>query len=341
MGMNNYNRVMLRLFGLRQFFLWIFLFFLLSGSSASSDDSSGSFSLPRLGLGTAGLRARTETLVNYSLNFGVRLIDTAQAMEWYDEAAVARAVKAFTSKQSASEAVTNPVVIVTKIHPRSFEYEKMEPKVAESVRNFGSHGVDVMLLHSSRCWEGHCTAEEEAVSWKEGWSNLEVLKDQYGLAMIGVSNFDISLLEELVLHHANRKVAVVQNWMDPFHQDRAVREFCRDHGIQYMAYSSFGTQWFSRRENPVLTSSVLQAIADRHDASIPQVVLSWLATEDVVAIPRASRTVHLTENFAACSSRSSDLCRKNGERPEPLVRLTAEDLEAIRALDGTIGEPWD
>lgn len=37
--------------------------------------------------------------------------------------------------------------------------------------------LDVLLLHSPRCWAGHCTAAQEAVSWQQAWRNLERLYD--------------------------------------------------------------------------------------------------------------------------------------------------------------------
>lgn len=46
---------------------------------------------------------------------------------------------------------------------------------------------------------------------------------------IGVSNFSEGLLREL-LQIATTVPAVVQNWMDPFHQDRAVRALCAANG---------------------------------------------------------------------------------------------------------------
>jgi diketogulonate reductase-like aldo/keto reductase len=48
--------------------------------------------------------------------------------------------------------------------------------------------------------------------------------------------------------------------MDPFHQDRAVRQLASVHGIAYMAYSSLGTQWERRGRNPVMESHVLRQV---------------------------------------------------------------------------------
>ena len=45
--------------------------------------SADSISLPMIGFGTAGLRQLTHEIVWKALVLGVRLVDTAQAAEWY------------------------------------------------------------------------------------------------------------------------------------------------------------------------------------------------------------------------------------------------------------------
>jgi len=114
---------------------------------------------------------------------------------------------------------------------------------------------------------------------KVGWNNLESMQSMGLVLNIGVSNFDIDILRELE-SSANVKVSVVQNWMDPFHQDTEVRRYCADNDITYMAYSSFGTQWEWKLEhNPVFLNPVLDRIATKHSCSIAKVVLSWLLQE--------------------------------------------------------------
>jgi diketogulonate reductase-like aldo/keto reductase len=324
-------------------FLAIFLHFswilgIFADDAAKNEET---ILIPKLGLGTAALGGNTFSVITQALDLGVELIDTAQAQEWYDEAGVGRAVNQYLGTHPEKS-----VFIVTKIHPRSFAKEKMRAKLQESLNNFSKHGkLDVVLLHNHHCWEGHCTPEEQAVSWTEGWKNLEELKDEFSIDLIGVSNFDIHLLQDLVLHRANRKVGVIQNWMDPFHQDQEVRSFCRSHNIQYMAYSSFGTQWSQRRpRNPVLTdTTTLHALAETHNTTISAIVLSWLLHEEIIAIPRCASPSHIQENFAVCSSTSSNnICKANVEFNENdiPIQLTDDEIESVRALDGVIGDLW-
>lgn len=289
--------------------------------------------IPRLGLGTAGLGSTTAHVTQTALEAGIRLIDTAQAPEWYSEEKVGDGLRKF---HIGSTAVNDAVTIVTKIHPRSFEKLKMEKSIVESKRAiYGNTDatLDIVLLHSPHCWAGHCTAEEESISWREGWRNLEFFMPLKNILAIGVSNFDKELLKELI-HMSKVKVLVIQNWMDPFHQDTEVRQYAAEQNMVYMAYSSFGTQWQGRGGgNPVFSNIILNEIARKHDTTVSDVVISWLLQEEVVAIPRASSEDHIIAN-------SSPI--KTGIKDEGLrVFLDKDDMERIRSLDGTLGNPWD
>jgi diketogulonate reductase-like aldo/keto reductase len=203
------------------------------------------------------------------------MIDTAQAQEWYDESLVGQAL-ARTNVQLSS------IVVVTKVHPRSFAEDKLVASIQDSKKllypgHLNKQTLDVVLLHAPYCWRDHCSEEEESHDWKEAWFALEALKKSGDIAAIGVSNFDARLLREL-LDIANVKVSVIQNWMDPFQQDNEVRELAATYDIAYMAYSSYGTQWeWKLHRNPVFTSKDLKAIAHTH--TLPDLLTIICTTE--------------------------------------------------------------
>jgi alcohol dehydrogenase (NADP+) len=263
------------------------------------------------------------------------LVDTAQAPEWYNERGVGKGIQRYRSQFLSPK--NDSVIILTKIHPRSYEEKKMEASITESKKLLNGDEnipIDIVLLHTPYCWSGHCSKEEESVSWQVGWRNLEYSMQAGNILSIGVSNFDIALLKEL-LNMADLKVSVIQNWMDPFHQDVEVRKYAAQYNIVYMGYSSFGTQWQGKYDgnNPVFSNKILQEIAEKHETSVSAVVLSWLLQENVVAIPRASSVDHIRDNAAPIA---------NGPDKDNLqVFLKQDDIEAIRSLDGTLGTPWD
>lgn len=166
------------------------------------------YNFPKLGFGTAAMSGHGYESVITAINSGIQMVDTAQAREWYDEASVGKAIKSIRDNNSAF----HKIVIVTKIHPRSFELNKMNAAIDISLDNLApksARSLDVVLLHSPWCWRGHCTAEEERVSWHTGWRNLEAQKRAGRVDVVGVCNFEASLLQELI-DMADAKVGVIQ-----------------------------------------------------------------------------------------------------------------------------------
>ncbi len=290
---------------------------------ATSDDSVPTMPLgkglhmPVLGLGTAGLGNAGESIIYNALMMGAKMIDTAQASEWYSEKDTGNALRRYATATNS----TPDVLIVTKIHPKYYHKEKLYSRFLESKSYLSlraENPLDVVLLHSPTCWRGLCTEEENRYKWQDAWKILEELKKNGEIIAIGVSNFEVQQLQELS-QISNSKISVVQNWMDPFHQDIEVRKFCNENGIIYMAYSSFGTQWQGRWPgNVVWDNPVLQEISLKHEKEISQVVISWLLQEGVVAIPRSSKLEHLSINL------------------HYETFLDNIDLDRIRSLDGIL-----
>lgn len=158
-----------------------------------------------------------------------------QATEWYDEISVGRAI-------NSSNISRREFFVTTKVHPRNLGFEATRKAVRGSLAVFGSF-VDLVLLHYPHCFSGVCTPEEtlkadKAGGWQESWRALTELVSNGEIGAAGVSNFGV---EELGL--MNPLPDVVQNWFDPFHQDRATLSWCRDHGVAYTSYSTLGGQW--------------------------------------------------------------------------------------------------
>ena len=245
---------------------------------------------PAVHFGTAGLGAPTqvEAAVRSAFRFGFTAVDTAQAIEWYDEEAVARVVREVEQRDEDAEEIVSTmgaqpppphVFVTTKLHPRDHGYESCARRVTESFGLFG-RPIDLFLLHYPACYPGLC---EQTGTWRESWRALEEAYHSGTVRAIGVSNFALSELEELLRMTSNSTLAdintdtstetdqgadtargggeggggsgiapsrvaphVVQNYMDPFAQARPVRSFCKRHGIHFTSYSTLGGQWNAR-----------------------------------------------------------------------------------------------
>jgi diketogulonate reductase-like aldo/keto reductase len=78
-------------------------------------------------------------------------------------------------------------------------------------------------------------------------------------ASTGVSNFGLPELQQL-LSLAKIPPAVVESRSDPFAINHHVIQWCLQHNVTFMGYSSLGTQWVNTpvSVNPVFNSSMLQ-----------------------------------------------------------------------------------
>lgn len=300
--------------------MWRFSFALVlaageEGCQPSRVVLSNGVEVPRVGLGTAGRMGSATIAV--ALAAGVRLIDTARAREWYDEDAAAEAVQRFLRERNLSR---GDVVVVTKVHPRDHGRLACAAAVNDSARKFDGY-ADVILLHYPICWSELCGEGWRTEGhWRDSWRALEDAVRRGAARAIGVSNFGLSELEELE-NMAEIGPHVVQNWMDPFRQDRQVREWCRVRGVAYTSYSTLGTQW---RRNPVASSGVLAEIAASRASTPFAVALSWALQRGALVVPRSFSSTHIRANARMFDS-------------DGYLRpcLSGEELARVDALDGT------
>ena len=89
---------------------------------------------------------------------------------------------------------------------------------------------------------------------------------------------------------------VVQAYADPLQPATELRQICKEHGIEFVSYSTLGTQHQMKGgKNPVLNNSDINAIAEKHDRSSAEVVLSWALQNDMSVIPRSRQSHHISE----------------------------------------------
>ncbi|CAK9032774.1 Uncharacterized oxidoreductase Mvan_2161 [Durusdinium trenchii] len=317
----------------RLWVLWLKSLAMASTCASPSMMLSNGRQLPLVGLGCAsGVR---QSHVSAALEIGYRLFDTAQAYQWgYHEDEVGEAVQHMPRQE---------IFLQSKIHPEDLGYTSTLSAFKVSLQRLKTDYLDVMLtlclrvkisrssqlqeehrqpwqsLHKPWCWPGACSRQPEG-TWKDGWRALEELHGLGQALAIGICDVDMDLLEELL--QQRQKPHIIQNWMDPFHQDKLVRRKCQEEGIQYQAYSTLGTQWvyFKGYEvNPVFSNLVLQEIAQFHNRTVAQVVLNWAVHRGISIIPASKDPTRQRSNFHSFD-----------------FTLAQEQMDAIDALDGAL-----
>lgn len=127
---------------------------------------------------------------------------------------------------------------------------------------------------------------------------------------IGVCNFEISKLKKL-LKFAHVKPAINQIERHPLFQQNEIVNFCKENGIQVMAYTPFG-----RQDEEIFSQNVLQNLANKYSKSIGQIILRWDVDTGTIPIPASKSTKHINENIDIYD-----------------FSLTQEEIEKINGLD--------
>lgn len=254
--------------------------------------------IPRVGLGVfqAARGEETRGAVREALRLGYRHVDTARI--YGNEQDVGAALK-------ESGVPRAEVFVTTKLWNADQGYDAALRAFDASLARLGLQQLDLYLLH----WP---------VPGKrlESWRALERLLEEKRVRAIGVSNFMVSHLEEL-LGRAKVVPAVNQIELSPFLQQREVRACCEQHGIAVEAYSPLTRG--ARLRHPVVVSVA------RHVARTPaQVLLRWGLQHGLIVLPKSTHANRIAENLALFD-----------------FELPAADMSQLDALEEGLVTGWD
>ena len=244
----------------------------MSGLADTTLPLSSGARIPQVGLGVwqTPSGAITRQAIAAALDAGYRHVDTARI--YGNEADVGAAVR-------ASGVAREAVFVTTKLWNADQGYDRALRAFDASLERLGLDYVDLYLIH----WP---VAGKRLDSWRA----LERIQDEGRARSIGVSNFLVPHLEEL-LGKATRVPAVNQIELTPFLQRRETRALCARHGIVVEAYSPLTHG--KRLDHPVV-----QEVARRVGRSVAQVLLRWGLQQGLVVLPKSTKPARIVENGA-------------------------------------------
>jgi diketogulonate reductase-like aldo/keto reductase len=226
--------------------------------------------MPYFGFGTFRLESGLECqrAVNWALEAGIRLVDTA--MIYDNEVDVGLAVK-------KSGVPREEIFVTTKLWTTDFGFDKSIKACNASLKRLGLDYVDLYLIH----WP-------EGVLRGESWKALEKLYRDGKCKAIGVSNYAIRHLEEL-LGFSDIIPAVNQVEFNPYLYQKELLDYCRKHKIQLEAYRSLlkGLKMEDER---------LVEIASKYYKTPAQILLRWALQHEVAVIPKSKSKERILEN---------------------------------------------
>jgi 2,5-diketo-D-gluconate reductase A len=222
--------------------------------------------IPVLGLGTWQLKHHTAETVFQALDAGYRMIDTSG--DYHTQRGIGNALRGFSGKRE-------DIYVVTKIEETDDAYEATRRNLAEMKLDY----ADLVLIHRP----------PEGGVGEVLWQELRRAKRD-GLARdIGVSNYSIEQIEELVYRTGELPVVNQIEWT-PFGHSPRMLDFCHDNGIVIMAWSPL-----TRGER--LNDDKLAAMAARYGRTPAQLLIRWNLQLGVVPVPKANHVQHLRDNL--------------------------------------------
>jgi 2,5-diketo-D-gluconate reductase A len=247
--------------------------------------------MPILGFGVYQITDANECerSVYDAIMAGYRLIDTAAAYQ--NEEAVGRAIK-------RSGVPREELFITTKLWIQDAGYESTKKAFATSLEKLQLDYLDLYLIH------------QPFGDVYGSWRAMEELYREGKIRAIGVSNFQMDRLIDLIIHNEVTP-AVNQVETHPFCQQIESAQFMKENNVQIESWGPF-----VEGRNNIFGNEVLVSVAKKNNKSVAQVILRWLTKRGIVVIPKSVHKERIIENFNIFD-----------------FELSQEDMDTIAALD--------
>ena len=212
--------------------------------------------------------------IKYGIKVGLTLIDTAEFYGGgHTEELVGQTIKSFNRKT---------IFVTSKVWQINLRYDDVLKAAERSLKRLQTKYIDLYLIH----WPN------PAIPLSETMKAMEKLVELGKVRYIGVSNFDVQLMEEARSYLSKEDIVVNQvryNLLDrTVEQD--ILPYCEREKIILMAYTPLAKGALAKEKK-------LAKIGKKYNRKASQVALNWLISKKpVVAIPKAINKKHIEEN---------------------------------------------
>lgn len=254
--------------------------------------------IPGLGLGVYQIPDQdTAQVVADGIENGYRLIDTAQI--YGNEAGTGAGIRQGLKETGLSRA---DLFVTSKVWNDHLTYDETIAAYNDSLEKLGLDYLDLYLIH----WPGDN-------SFKESYKALEDLYKAGKIKAIGVSNFQIHHLEELA-EFADIMPVLNQVESHPRMNQNKLREYAASKDILIQA-------WSPLMQGQILKNETLQAIADKYNKTVAQVVLRWDIQRNVLLAVKSVRSERMLSNADVFNFKLDDYDMANIERMNQDLRV--------------------
>ncbi|AIF44281.1 aldo/keto reductase [Virgibacillus sp. SK37] len=226
--------------------------------------------MPGFGLGVYKVE-EGETVINavrVALEHGYRSIDTASF--YNNETGVGKGIK-------ESGVSRKDIFVTSKVWNDQQGYDSTLRACEESLKKLDVEYLDLYLIH----WPVKGL-------YKETWRAMEKLYKDGKVRAIGVSNFHIHHLQNL-LEDCEIRPVINQVEYHPHLTQEKLKIFCEEHNIHLEA-------WSPLKRGSLLNEPTLEHIGGKYGKTVAQVILRWDIQNNVITIPKSINEHRIKEN---------------------------------------------
>ncbi|CAO3702919.1 unnamed protein product [Rhizopus stolonifer] len=265
--------------------------------------------MPLVGFGTARIPAKeTEQVIYNAIKSGYRLIDAA--LFYKNEAQVGQGIQ-----KAISEGVVKrqELFVISKLWNNHHHKDSVKKAIDVTLKDLGLDYIDLYLVHwpmpshfiepsqPEKLTMGKFKLERSPLH--ECWHAMEDLVDQKLVRNIGVSNFNVQLILDM-LTYCKYKPAILEIEHHPYLQQRRLVKWAASQEIHTIAYASFGPSVFDnlvpnkvKHLQSLFEHPVIKEIAKKHNHGAGEVLLRWAVQNNVVVIPKSVNVSRMKTNL--------------------------------------------
>ena len=237
--------------------------------------------IPQLGLGTWFIpNDKVADAVKSAVKIGYRHIDTAQV--YGNERGVGQGVR-------ECGIARDELFVVSKVAAECKTYKETVASIDKSLSRMVLNYLDMMIIHSPQPWaEVNQSDNRYEEGNREAWKALEDALKEGKLKAIGLSNFQINDIEN-ILKVAQIKPMVNQILLHISNTPTELVEYCQKNDIVVEAYSPMA-------HGEILNHKEIADMAKKYKVSVPRLCIKYTLQLGTVSLPKTANPEHMKSN---------------------------------------------